>query len=220
MMCVQFYPRNKMLHDDHSDRKGGTDLPCRRWVARCEPEKLWFPMLLDQPPVELMGYTRESVVAEKFEAMVKLGELNSRMKDFFDIWLLDFDGSQLAAAIHATFARRATAIESKPVCFTDRFAQDRTKADLWAAFRRRIHVRDVPDFPAVALRVRDFLLPVAVSLAEDAAFSLMWPLCGVDESAKRTMFLNTPNLVTDRLNDLRSKNETHQINALPHCCGR
>lgn len=151
-------------------------------VARCEPEKLWFPMLLDQPPVELMGYTRESVVAEKFEAMVKLGELNSRMKDFFDIWLLsgmfDFDGSQLAAAIHATFTRRATAIESEPVCFTDRFAQDRTKADQWAAFRQRTHVRDVPDFPAVVLRVRDFLQPIAASLVEDAAFSMMWPSDG------------------------------------------
>lgn len=70
-------------------------------------------MLLDQPPVELMGYTRESVVAEKFEAMVKLDELNSRMKDFFDIWLLsglfDFNGSQLATTIHATFTWRATA---------------------------------------------------------------------------------------------------------------
>jgi hypothetical protein len=68
------------------------------------------------PAPRLKGYTRETVVAEKFEAMVKLGTLNSRMKDFYDIWLLSrrfsFDGPMLARAVAATFANRKTIIEA------------------------------------------------------------------------------------------------------------
>ena len=71
------------------------------------PEEIDFPTLLDFPAPHLLGYTRETVVAEKFEAMVKLGILNSRMKDFFDIWTLSrefsFDGSTLSKAVKTTF---------------------------------------------------------------------------------------------------------------------
>ena len=59
-----------------------------------------YPTILDLPAPHLLAYSRETAIAEKFEAMVKLGELNSRMKDFFDIWLLsrsfDFDGPRLS----------------------------------------------------------------------------------------------------------------------------
>lgn len=66
-----------------------------------------YPVLLDFAAPHLLGYPRETVVAEKFEAMTKLGLLNSRMKDFYDLWLLarqfDFDGPTLATAIRRTF---------------------------------------------------------------------------------------------------------------------
>ncbi len=68
-------------------------------VVTPAPSRVTYPTILDQPAGTLMAYNRESAIAEKCEAMVKLGELNSRMKDFFDIWLLasryQFDGGEV-----------------------------------------------------------------------------------------------------------------------------
>lgn len=73
------------------------------------PDEVDYPTLLDLPAPRLLGYSRESAIAEKFEAMVKLGILNSRMKDFFDIWLLsrqfEFNGLTLSDAIQKTVAK-------------------------------------------------------------------------------------------------------------------
>jgi hypothetical protein len=78
------------------------------------PEDLEFPTLLKFPAPKLNAYPKESVVAEKFEAIVKLGMVNSRMKDFYDLWVLaqrfQFESATLAAAIEATFATRETAL--------------------------------------------------------------------------------------------------------------
>ena len=87
-------------------------------------EKSVFPALLDFPAPHIRSYPIYTVVAEKFEAMVKLGITNSRMKDFFDIWFLsrrfDFDRAILHRAIHATFARRMTALgDQLPYPLTD-----------------------------------------------------------------------------------------------------
>lgn len=86
-----------------------------------------YPVILDQPPAHLYAYNRETVVAEKLEAMVKLGELNSRMKDFFDIGLLagsfDFDGRTLGEAVRRTFWRRGTQLTAEPMCFADSFSK-------------------------------------------------------------------------------------------------
>jgi predicted nucleotidyltransferase component of viral defense system len=79
--------------------------------------ELPLPVLLDLPAPRLRAYPRETVVAEKFQAMVALGRANSRMKDFYDIWLLsrtyEFEGDALARAIAATFTRRKTPIDSQ-----------------------------------------------------------------------------------------------------------
>jgi hypothetical protein len=75
-----------------------------------EPEWIEYPVMLDFPAPKMKGYTAESVIAEKFEAMIKLGELNSRMKDFYDVWLIitrqSPDKEKLAKAILATFKNR------------------------------------------------------------------------------------------------------------------
>ena len=85
------------------------------------PEESDLPTMLDFPTARLLCYSRESAIAEKFEAMVKLGVLNSRMKDFYDIWLLsrqfDFAGAKLAEAIRLTFERRETAVPAKVEAF-------------------------------------------------------------------------------------------------------
>jgi Nucleotidyl transferase AbiEii toxin, Type IV TA system len=77
-------------------------------------ETIDYPSLLDFPAPRLRAYAPETVIAEKFQAMVALGRANSRMKDFYDIWVLtktfDFAPDRLALAIAATFARRQTAI--------------------------------------------------------------------------------------------------------------
>ena len=77
-----------------------------------EPVSITYPTLLGQPAPELSAYNRETAIAEKFEAMVKLGELNSRMKDFFDVWLLSqkegFRAEELGAAVARTFQHRGT----------------------------------------------------------------------------------------------------------------
>ncbi len=79
------------------------------------PRKASFPTLLDFPAPRLYGYSKESTIAEKFRAMVTFGNLNSRMKDFYDIWMLcnqfDFRGKILAEAIEKTFANRKTPIK-------------------------------------------------------------------------------------------------------------
>ena len=78
------------------------------------PVELDFPVLLDAPAPRLRTYPRETVVAEKLQAMVALGQVNSRMKDYYDIAVLahlfEFDGSSLSAAFRATFDRRQTPI--------------------------------------------------------------------------------------------------------------
>jgi len=101
-----------------------------------------FPTLLGAPPPRLLAYPRESVVAEKLEAMVHLGIANSRMKDFFDVWFLAqtfaFEGNMLSAAMRATFARRGTAIpDAMPTALTPAFSADATKATQWKAFMTR-----------------------------------------------------------------------------------
>jgi hypothetical protein len=143
------------------------------------PVRVSYPTILEQPAAELLAYNRETTIAEKFEAMVKLGELNSRMKDFFDIWLLagsfDFDGPSLAAAVRATFTRRQTALEVEPVCFADQFAHGPSKTAQWKAFIRRGLLTQAPaEFPEVVRSVHDFLQPVALAIAENWPFVRQW----------------------------------------------
>ena len=97
-----------------------------------EPEMVEFPTLLDAPTPKLKAYPRYTMVAEKFEAMVKLGMANSRMKDFYDVWLLsrlfEFDGIVLCEAVSNTFKRRSTLYpDGLPVVFTEEFSNDNQK---------------------------------------------------------------------------------------------
>src|SRR5690606_41192785 len=90
-------------------------------VITPEAQDITYPALLDFPAPALSGYPRETVVAEKFQAMVYLSTLNSRMKDFYDVWLLArqfaFDGAVLQTAIAATFKNRETATDVAPIAF-------------------------------------------------------------------------------------------------------
>lgn len=110
-----------------------------------------FPTVLDFPAPILRGYPKETVVAEKFEAAVKLGMLNSRMKDFWDLSVLiaefEFDGAQLQRAIRATFERRQTRFPSKlPTALTEEFSGDSGKQTQWNAFLRKNKLLSRSDF--------------------------------------------------------------------------
>lgn len=132
-----------------------------------EPEEIEFPTLLDMPKPVLRAYTKETALAEKFEAMVSLGERNSRMKDYFDVWLLsgkfDFQGERLAQAIAATFARRNTEIPATvPVGLSTVYATEPIKQTQWKAFWRKVvRIEPTPDFAAVVKIAGQFLLPAA-----------------------------------------------------------
>ena len=102
-------------------------------------ETIEYPVLLDLPAPTLRAYAPETVIAEKFQAMVALGRANSRMKDFYDIWVLSktfsFAEDRLGRAIAATFARRQTTIPTvAPDALTSAFAADTLKQRQWAAF--------------------------------------------------------------------------------------
>lgn len=127
-------------------------------------KKVEVPTLLDFPAPKLNGYPRETAVAEKFHAMVILGTLNTRMKDFYDLWLLaqnfDFDRRQLSAAIRATFKARSTEPDLNPVALATPFAQSADAQRLWAAFLNKSGLTDAPtQFADVVAVVRSFVLP-------------------------------------------------------------
>jgi hypothetical protein len=142
-----------------------------------------WPTLLDFPAPTLQGYSRESVVAEKVQIMVRLGEINSRMKDFFDIWLLaartSFQGQILAGAIEATFRQRGTTIPASPVALSDAFGGDPKRQTWWEAFLRRYRLADrlgVPTrLPEVVGVIAGFLGPVLEALSDGRRFEERWP---------------------------------------------
>jgi len=117
------------------------------------PLLIEFPTILSLPAPHLQGYPRETVVAEKFEAMVSLGSTNSRMKDFYDIWLLantfEFTRGSIINAVRQTFEFRQTALPKEiPVALSDPFAIE--KQGLWQAFRKRYQLIGAPqDFVRV-----------------------------------------------------------------------
>jgi Nucleotidyl transferase AbiEii toxin, Type IV TA system len=139
-----------------------------------------YPSLLDLPRPRLRAYPPETVVAEKLQALVAFGLLNSRMKDFFDLWaisgLLAFDGAVLGEAIRATFERRATPVPADPpVALTAAFADDPGKRAQWRAFLRRTATTlEPPALPDLIKAVAGFVLPPMRAVAGGATFELAW----------------------------------------------
>ena len=107
------------------------------------PEIATYPVMLeDMPAPELRVYPQYTVIAEKFEAIISLGMVNSRMKDYFDLWVLlrnaDLDQAILEQAVQATFNRRKTEIPTGiPTGLSEQFASDGTRRALWDAFVSR-----------------------------------------------------------------------------------
>ncbi|MGA2701229.1 MAG: nucleotidyl transferase AbiEii/AbiGii toxin family protein [Isosphaeraceae bacterium] len=144
------------------------------------PEIVDFPSLLGFPAPRIRAYPRETVIAEKYQAMVQLGIANSRMKDFFDIWVMaqefPFDGKTLSEAIRATFQRRRTPVPAlPPIALRSDFGGDDTKGFQWQAFTTRSGLRDaVPTLGSVVADLAAFLMPPSQAVVEGVQFSQQW----------------------------------------------
>lgn len=143
------------------------------------PYEITYPTILNFPPPRLLAYSRESVVAEKFQAMVRLGEINSRMNDFFDVWLLarhfQFAGDVLAEAIGETFRNRDTEIHANPFPLSTEFSGAAIQQDRWTAFVRRTRLDSVPASLAdVIVLIERLLGPIAHALAHGRSFWGTW----------------------------------------------
>lgn len=134
-------------------------------------EAVDYPVLLDDmPSPALRAYPRYTVVAEKTEAMLSLAMANTRMKDYFDLWILsrhsEFEGAVLQQAVTATLERRQTAVDLQPIGLADDFAHDASKAAQWRGFIRKNKLQ-APELPVVIEELRLFLLPVLAGTAGD-----------------------------------------------------
>lgn len=148
-----------------------------------EPQDIEFPSMLNLPVPKLKGYTRESSIAEKFSAMLQRGEINSRVKDFFDIWLLSrqfyFDGQALQIAIASVLSKRKTELVLPITAFQDRFTKSPGKNSQWKGFLRKNHLDYAPDqFYEVVALVESFLSPVLKAMKSEQAFNHIWKPTG------------------------------------------
>ena len=150
-------------------------------VVYPDPEESDLPTLLDFPPPRLLCYSRESSISEKFEAMVKLGALNSQMKDFYDIWQLsrqfDFDGVKLTEAIRLTFERRGTKLPLEVETFAEPFIE--AKQTQWAAFCKRLQQDHVPtSLGEITASLDRFLSPITAALYKSTPCPKNWTAPG------------------------------------------
>ena len=118
-------------------------------------------------------------MAEKVEAIVQLGLANSRMKDYYDLVVLsrtfDFNGTTLATAMGATFARRRTTIPVEPpIGLTSEFTDDSSKASQWSAFLRKSAARERIDLPTAANEIVEFVQRPLIAAASAQPFTLKW----------------------------------------------
>jgi Nucleotidyl transferase AbiEii toxin, Type IV TA system len=140
-----------------------------------------YPTLLESSSPRLLTYPKESVVAEKLEAMVKLGIANTRMKDFYDLDVLShtfpFDGKTLAEAVRNTFKRRGTELPAGgiPLAFTPEFYDDANKNLQWNAFsqKNRTYIELIA-FKIVVGRIAEFLIPITTTAQQNIAFAQHW----------------------------------------------
>ena len=149
-------------------------------VITPEAKEIDYPTLLNFPPPHIKAYPCETVVAEKLQAVVAFDMTISRMKDFYDLWIISkqfsFDGTILAEAIKATFERRSTTIPSDtPTALTDEFANNDDKLTQWRAFLKRSGLEDASvELSQTVDELRVFLLPPLFSVANNKAFNQSW----------------------------------------------
>lgn len=148
------------------------------------PKDVNYPVLLDAPAPHIRAYPHETVVAEKYHAMVRLGQGNTRFKDYYDLYVLAnqfaFDGQQLAGAVAATFERRRTAITSvQSTALSTGFFNVETRSAQWRTYLDRNGLPGAPaDFAVVGQTITAFLSPVSNAIATGQDFESSWEMGG------------------------------------------
>ena len=147
-----------------------------------EAVTLPYPTLLEFPAPVIRTYRRETVVAEKAQAMVQHGHLNSRMKDLYDVRALAqrfaLDGETLVNALAATFEARGASVPLElPAALDTEFAGDPTKLTQWGAFVRKSRVEPV-ELGEVVAALRRFLAEPYLATARDRPYARHWPAGG------------------------------------------
>lgn len=149
------------------------------------PEVVAYPTLLNFPAPSVKAYPPQTVIAEKFQAMVMLEMNNSRMKDFYDLWFLgrdfSFEGQSLTQAFRATFERRSTPLPTTtPVALTPEFSLDPAKQYEWQNFltKNRLLGADRKSLSEVTKFLQDFLMPPSLAAAEGKVFNQVWSVGG------------------------------------------
>ncbi|MCQ9206789.1 MAG: nucleotidyl transferase AbiEii/AbiGii toxin family protein [Omnitrophica bacterium] len=146
-----------------------------------------YPVILDFPKPHLKGYPAESVISEKFETMIKLGLLNSRMKDFYDIWLMmhqfDFNGSNLAEALKRTFKHRKTDLTAGRPLFAEEIYDERSDRQvLWNAFLKKGDIKHAPkELKIMAKAIEEFLVKPLDAIGKRQKFNKKWKAPGLWE---------------------------------------
>lgn len=145
-----------------------------------DAQEIVYPTLLDLPAPHIKAYPRETVIAEKFQAMVALGGANSRLKDFADIYVMakqfSFESAVLVCALQATFKQRQTPLpEDIPLALTDAFASSADKQIQWQGFLKRNRNTGLPsEFPEVISVLRNFLMPLLLAMTKNQMFAKQW----------------------------------------------
>jgi hypothetical protein len=143
------------------------------------PVEIEYPTLLAFPAAKMRAYSKESVVAEKFEALIKLGMANSRMKDLYDLSVMakrfEFRGPVLGEALSATFARRKTTLPaSRALALTPEFSASPAKQTQWRAFLRKSGLEADASLQDVAKALDEFLMPVVAGILRQRTIPSLW----------------------------------------------
>ena len=142
-------------------------------------KQIEFPVLLEHPKPLLFSYPIETFISEKFEAMIRLGIINSRMKDFFDIYAIkmafDIDAVGLLKACQNTFKRRKTDIPPNPPIFTDEITSAKQKSIQWKAFIKKSKPEtDCISFEETIIEIKQFLYPIFKAIRTNEIFNKTW----------------------------------------------
>jgi len=140
-------------------------------------EKIEYPSLLGTSDIKLVGYPLETFISEKLQIMYDLGIINSRMKDFYDVWLIarqyNFNGENLKKAIIRTFKSRDTELIMNPVCFTTEFYTRKEKQ--WKSFLKKNDIEDTPkDIKKIITSIKRLINPVIKAVNKKVVFEKKW----------------------------------------------
>lgn len=142
-------------------------------VVTPAPVRMSYPTLLAMEPPQLLAYSLETVIAEKFEAMIDLAQINSRMKDFYDVYQLllrqPYTDITLMEAIRQTFRWRQTLARANHPLFSPDFSRDPRRSSQWQAFLRKTGLADSLSFIDVMDLITTRLLPIYQILVSEAA---------------------------------------------------